>query len=251
MPRSQKPRKRKTTSTKSSKMQKMSADLKKQIKLHQRLETLETAQQKINDTRIEEAQVVANLMFSVNAIARVLTEKKIKITTAKVDENGFAVANAEGKLETVEVEIPILSMHELNVARAQVINEYHKERAQMLEEERKQMTEYTYNDETHTAVEWSQILGCTFQQFQEYIDMGCEIDDIVETLAEENLEEREKQFIQDKVNEAVERAKSARSNGNGNGETKQDEIDLDSLTEDEMMAYLEDGTVPERLQQSV
>jgi len=246
-PKSNKARPRKKT-PQSKQVKQMSAELKKQIKLHERLATLEKAQQKVNDVRVEEAQVVANLMFSVNAIAKILTEKKISLTTAEIDENGFAVVDEDGRVKTKEVEIPLSSMAELNLARAQVINDYHKEREAQLAAERKEQQTYEYNDEEHTAAEWAEILGVSATEMQEFLDMGMEMQDIVETLADQELEEDEKELIDKKVNEAVEKAKAAKSNGNGSHDEEPKEVDLDLLSEEEMEVYLMNGTVPERLQ---
>jgi hypothetical protein len=274
-------------------MKQMTAELKKTIKQQQRLQTIEQAQAKANDLKIEEAQLLANMMFSVNAIARALTEKVYKFRVPVVNDEGYAeiVKHPEtGEvlgIATEELSLPLLSMGELNISRMRVIQEYHEERRKEKEAEEAAAKKYKYNDEEHTAAEWAELLGISTEQMDEYLHMGAEMQDIVETLAEENLKPDEKQLIRDKVQEAVNRAKAARAEAQsgvdktmglpseegsnvvemfppkpkgGNGtpidqsrETglppagEMVELDLDSLTEDEMAAYLETGAVPERL----
>lgn len=246
--RSTKKRKKTTNNIKSA--GRISADLKKQLKQNQRLMKMEEAQQKVNSAKIEEAQVLANLMFSVNAIAKVLTEKKIKVISAEVDETGHAVTDADGRIKTREVEVPIISIQELNIARMQVVNDYHKERAAQLEQEKRESQTYEYNGETYTAKEWSEVLGCTLVEFNEFVDMGCGIEDIVQTLSDKEFTDDEKELIDQKVQQAV---SNARTVDTGNGESDSDEedepieIDLEQLSESELELYLSDGTVPERL----
>lgn len=257
---------KKTSKTKptSPKMKQMTAELKKTIKQQQRLQTIEQAQAKSNDLKIEEAQLLANMMFSVNAIARALTEKVYKFRVPIVNNEGYAeiVKHPEtGEvlgIATTELSLPLLSMGELNISRMRVIQEYHEERRKEKEAEEAAAKKYKYNDEEHTAAEWAELLGISTEQMDEYLHMGAEMQDIVETLAEENLKPDEKQLIRDKVQEAVNRAKTAREAQGGNGKSNvvefptkespsEPELDLDQLTDDEMAAYLETGAVPERL----
>lgn len=272
-------------------MKAMTAELKKTIKQQQRLQTIEQAQAKSNDLKIEEAQLLANMMFSVNAIARALTEKVYKFRVPVVNDEGYAeiVKHPEtGEvlgIATEELSLPLLSMGELNISRMRVIQEYHEERRKEKEAEEAAAKKYKYNDEEHTAAEWAELLGISTEQMDEYLHMGAEMQDIVETLAEENLKPDEKQLIRDKVQEAVNRAKTARateaateeprvepgvvateedkvaSSGNGKtmglpgeegsnvvemfpAETASPEVDLESLTEDQMERYLETGELP-------
>lgn len=242
----------------------MTAELKKTLKQQERLQTIEMAQKKSNDLKIEEAQLLANMMFSVNAIARALTEKKLEMTVAETDEQGHVLydLDADGKpvIKTKLVQIPLVTLQELNIQRMHVIQEYHEERRKEREAEEAANKKYDYNGESHTSTEWAEVLGVSQQDMDEYLAMGSSMQDIVETLAEENLKPDEKQLIRDKVQEAVDKAKAAKAAEGGNGKCYHGEdmvgdpegdgkyeVDLDKLTEDEMTAYLETGAVPERL----
>lgn len=253
----------------------MTAELKKTLKQQERLSTIEHAQQKANDLKIEEAQLLANMMFSVNAIARCLTEKKLEFVTAETDEQGHVLydLDAENKpvIRTKKVQLPLVTLQELNVQRMHVIQEYHEERRKEREAEEAKNKTYKYNDEEHTADEWAELLDITSEEMHEYLKMGADMQDVVETLAEENLKPDEKELIRQKVQEAVVRAKHARAAAaeGGNGKTaglpgdanvvalfppmseeqKQaqvaPDVDLDSLTEAQMERYLETGALPE------
>jgi len=267
-------KKKKTPPT--SKVRQISMELKKTIKQQERLATLEQAQQKINQTKIEEAGLLANMMFSLNAIARCLTEKKLEMITAVTDDQGHVLydLDSEGKpiIKTTKVQIPIVTLQELNVYRMIVVQEYQEERRKELEAEEAANKKYKYNDEEHTASEWAELLGITQKEMDEYLKMGVGVQDIVETLAEENLEPDEKLLICQKVKEAVDKAKAAREVQGGDGKTMglpgeegsnvtemlplltkvyhgedmvgEPEFDLNNLNEEQMERYLETGELP-------
>jgi len=107
----------------------MTKDMKRRMMDDTRLRTLESNYNDLAEMKSNESKLMADLMFSVNAIVKALAQKTFKMTVADRDEEGnIRYDIVTGTLITKMVEVPLVTMSELNNARLEVIEDFKRER---------------------------------------------------------------------------------------------------------------------------
>jgi hypothetical protein len=202
--RSTKPKKKSKKTPKPRNVRELSASMKKSLNLNKRLADLQAHQERQKEVKLNEAEFLANLMFSVNALVNAMTTRRIPVLD--LDENNRVQLNDDGTIRYVYQ--PLISHSELNQARAKAIEDYTAEVKKDLEMSEARARVLEYDGEKKSLEEWAQFLEISCEQLQEYLEMGADLEDIIAIRAEESLTESEQAFIKEKVSEVLETSKA-------------------------------------------